>query len=317
MSFEVREASLSDSEGIRNLFQRVFGREMTAAEWSWKYARDPDGWIAVVALHEGRIVGHFGACGHQALIGGQSRIVFSLVDVATDPAVRHLGGRRGVLRTMSESLFPLLRERGAPFGYGFPSPRHLRVGEKFIGYRGHFPVRELSFGVVGSPPGISEVSDCADSRLDALWEKAGFHLGRAALVRDRLRANWRYHARPERYYRMVTLRDGRGWGVLSGLGEIALVMDYQIEEPHGSLFGELFRALSSEGASMGAVRLVFWEPPGGPYRDFLLGSPWPSASPPSVQEAGFSFVTAVVFEELALSEFVRNFHLVAGAYDDR
>lgn len=316
MSFDVREARASDSDGIRGLFELVFGREMSAAEWSWKYPSDPDTWIAVVALREGRIVGHFGAWGHLALIGGEERTVFSLVDVATDPSARHLGGRRNVLRTMSETMFPLLRARGAPFGYGFPSPRHLRIGERSIGYRGYFPIRELTFGL--SPSGSGwRVSDFVAPDFDALWQNARSSLDRAALVRDAPRANWRYHARPERYYRMVTLDRGCGWGVLSHLGTIALVVDYQIEEPRGSLFGDLFRALAGEAMKMGASDLVFWEPPGGPYRDFLVGSSPAVPSPASVRDAGFSFVTAVVFEEDAIAEFVRHLHLVPGAYDDR
>jgi hypothetical protein len=93
-------------------------------------------------------------------------------------------------------------------------------------------------------------------------------------------------------------------------------MDYQIEEPRRSLFSELFRALSGEARRMGASRLVFWEPPGGPYRDFLMGPASAVSTPATVGDAGFSFAT-VAFEEEAAAEFAQNLHLIAGAYDDR
>ena len=45
----VREATPADAPGIRRLFARVFEKEMTAQEWSWKFERNPDGWFGVVA----------------------------------------------------------------------------------------------------------------------------------------------------------------------------------------------------------------------------------------------------------------------------
>jgi len=48
-AFVVREATAADAPGIRRLFARVFGREMSEEEWTWKFERNPDGWYGVVA----------------------------------------------------------------------------------------------------------------------------------------------------------------------------------------------------------------------------------------------------------------------------
>lgn len=323
MTFRVRPATPSDSASICELFTRVFGRRMSEAEWRWKYLDNPDGWAAVVAESEGRLVGHFGGWPFRALIAGRETIVYSLVDVATLPEARSLGGRRPVLVAMAEALFEILGPTGTPFGFGFPSPRHLKIGESLIGYREHFPVRELRFELASTPasPRIEvRTGEIADEAFDPLWKASVSVLNQACLVRDRRRVNWRYHARPDRYYRMVTLA-GAGedvaWGVLGVTGEQALVMDYLARPPLEEIFRDLVRALEAEARAMGARRLVFWEPPGGPFRGplrRLLDVAGPNSC---VVDAGFSFVTAKIFEEEALRKFLAGLHFTPGFYDDR
>jgi len=316
VTFQVRPALPADAGGIRDLFARTFGRVMTADEWSWKYPGNPDGWYAYVAEIEGRIVGHYGGWPLRAIVGNSEETIVSVGDVATEPSVRHLGGRRNVFRSMAEEMFARLRADGVPFVFGFPNARALLAGERLLGYRAEFPVREVVYEIGSAPAaGAATASEWLDEPYDALWRSVAGGMG-AGLVRDRRRMNWRYHARPDRYYRFVTLtgsRPGpRACGVLAVTGGDALVVDVvaQGEEDVLALVG----ALEAEAASMGARRLVFWETAVSP----LAAVAGPARTRPGgfARDAGFSFAT-VPFDAARTDGFVRRAPISAGIYDDR
>jgi len=315
MSFLVRRAVAADSTPIRDLFTRTFGRVMTPQEWSWKYPDNPDGWIAFVAEVDGRIVGHYGGWPIRTIIGGGEALIFAIGDVATDRSVRHLGGRHNVFRSMADAMFGHLRADGAPFAFGFPNPRALAAGERMLGYRPEFPVREVVYEIGAPPQGKGTASESLGEGYDDLWRRVVDSL-ETGVVRDRRRMNWRYHARPDRYYRFVALSGSRpgpvACGVLSVVGEEALVTDAVAESGDTAL--ALADALESEAAAMGARRLVFWETSAGP----LAAIAGPSRSRPggAVREAGFSFVT-VTFDAGRTADFVRKAAVTAGIYDDR
>jgi hypothetical protein len=315
MSFLVRRAVAADSTPIRDLFTRTFGRAMTPQEWSWKYPDNPDGWIAFVAEVDGRIAGHYGGWPIRTIIGGREALIFAIGDVATDRSVRHLGGRHNVFRSMADAMFGHLRAGGAPFAFGFPNPRALAAGERLLGYRPEFAVREVVYEIGAPPRGNGTASEWLGEGYDELWGRVAGSLV-TGVVRDRRRMNWRYHARPDRYYRFVTLAGSRpgaaGCGVLSVVGEEALVTDAVAESGEAAL--ALADALESEAAAMGARRLVFWETSAGPLAAVAGRSR--SRTGGAVREAGFSFVT-VTFDAGRTAEFVGRAAIAAGIYDDR
>ena len=100
-TFTVRFAETSDAPGIRAVFRRAFGTEMSAEEWQWKYPGNPDGWLGVVAESGGEIVGNYSGSGTRFVLGGEERLAYAVGDVATDPRFRVLG-RRGVFSEMAE-----------------------------------------------------------------------------------------------------------------------------------------------------------------------------------------------------------------------
>jgi GNAT acetyltransferase-like protein len=269
-----------------------------------------------VAVLEGRVVGHYGGWPLRAFVGGEERTIVSVGDVATEPAVRHLGGRRTVFRSMAEELFSRLRADSIPFVFGFPNRRALEAGARLLGYRAEFPVREVALSIARPFRERGVASDSVGPSFDALWEGVRRNL-RSGLVRDRRRVNWRYHARPDRYYRFVTLpgsaEEDRAWGALSVVGERALVVDFLVARE--SETDALLEAIRAEAHDMGARRLVFWETPGGPLARFSREgrSDDPSAE---VSQAGFSFAT-VPFDENGTAGFVREAAVFAGIYDDR
>src|SRR6202011_5535141 len=106
-----------------------------------------------------------------------------------------------------------------------------------VGSRTLLPIRERHVPCEAFPaaPSGAVAGDFVVESFDPLWEEASRLLPDAA-VRDRARANWRFHARPNRYYRMVWKESGgrlRGWAVLSVVGEQAVVADFLSERPDG------------------------------------------------------------------------------------
>lgn len=310
--FVIREATSDDASGIRRLFARIFGKEMSEAEWTWKFEQNPDGWFGIVALVEGEIVGNYAGWGTRLILDGRPQLTYSVGDVATDPAVRGMGGRRGIYRAMTEAFYEAVGARGVPFCFGFPNPRALEVSHRIVGSRTLFPVREVLVpcDAFPAPPTDVRVGDCATESFDPLWRGVATFLTHAA-VRDRARVNWRFHARPARWYRMLSreLRgESVGWAVLSVTGDTALVADLLGSERDGADLPDLFAALASEARRLGAARLVFWETPGGPAADHIRGLPGDR------REAGFPIIVRT-FDDEAANRFAERAHLVPSLYD--
>jgi hypothetical protein len=311
VSFEIREATVADAPGIRRLFERVFGTALTDEEWRWKFENDPDGWYGVVGVRDGEIVGNYAGWAMRFLVDGREQRLFSVGDVATEPSVRSLGGRRSVYREMTE-LFYARVGREVPFCFGFPNQRAMRVSERIVGSRTLFPIQLVCVPLeaLSSPPSDLEAGDCVGEEFDPLWEAAASRLSHA-VVRDRTRVNWRFYARPARYYRMVWRRQGSeatAWAVLSVAGEEALVADFLGREEDGRDLPLLFSGAAVEARRMGARRLVFWSTPGGPARDVI------EALPGERRDAGFPMIVRS-FDEEAVARFAENVHLVPSLYD--
>lgn len=297
--FSVRFAVPADAPGIREVFRRAFGAEMTEQEWQWKYPGNPDGWLGVVAESGGEIVGNYSGSGMRFVLGGVERLAYAVGDVATDPRVRLLG-HRGVFAEMAAAFYLEVVRRGIPFCFGFPSDRALAVSHRFAGTISLGPIllRRVPCDALGpEPPGFA-FGDSAGLGFDSLWRAASAGLA-AAAVRDRTRANWRFHARPARSYRMLWREDAgalTAWAVLAVTGEEAIVADYLDAAGDGRHLPTLFAAAAAEAIRQGARRLVFWEPPGGP------GAPAIARLPGQSAPAGFS-LGARIFDAAAARLF--------------
>lgn len=319
MSFIVRVARESDGPGICRLFGTVFPRQMELLEWRWKYPSNPDGWLSVVAEVDGQIAGHYGGSGARILIGGIESTVFSLCDLSTDPALRGIGGAHQMFLAMAEAWNGLLLERGVAFAFGFPGPAAYGAGANRVGYRSHYPVRELRFELRADLPNASSTAEFSGASFDRLWKAARPLLEESAFLRDSGRVEWRFRARPDRSYQTLFVEDRAGealaWAVLSLRGREALVMDFLARDAAPETFEKLWQAIEEEASRLGASTLVFWEPPGGPWRRHLLdrlGRPGASAFEP-----GYSLATAVIFDEAAFGRFLRSLHFTPSCYDDR
>ncbi len=310
--FEVRDAGAADAPGIRRLFGKVFGTPLSQEEWSWKFAEDPDGWYGVVGVVDGEIVGHYAGWGTRFLLDGEPRLLYSVGDVATDPSVRGLGGRRGVYRAMTDAFYARVGKDGVPFCYGFPNARALKVSERIVGSRTLMPVHlvKVPLDAFPAPPPDAEGGELVDAAFDPLWGDARRGITHGA-NRDRGRVNWRFHARPNRYYRMVWRRQGgemTAWAALSIGDGVATVVDFLGRDASGGDLPVLFAAAADEARRLGAKSLAFWLPPGGPGRDAI------EELPGERLDAGFPMIVRV-FDEEAVRRFGENVHLVPSLYD--
>lgn len=309
MSIRIREATAADAPGVRRLFARTFGVELTEEEWRWKFADDPDGWFGIVAEQDGEVVGNYAGWGMRFRLDGEERLLFSVGDVATDKTARGLG--RGVYRDMASAFYEAVGARGVPFCFGFPNERALAISHRLVGSRTLYPVREVAVPLDVFPSAPEDVffGDSAGPELDALWQTAREAIGTGP-IRDRLRINWRFHARPTRYYRMVWTGSPamRGWAALSVVGERALVADFLAAGDWARELPGLFAGAAAEARRLGARHLVFWETPGGP------AAAWIASLPGDRRSAGFPIIVRP-FDEAAVSRFAANAHLVPSLYD--
>ncbi len=252
--FEIRPLSPDDVPAIGRLFGRVFGEGFSEDDWRWKFERSPFGSCSVVALHSGEIVGHYGGF-VWPLAGPRGRLdLVEICDTMTDPSVRHIG-RRTIVARLQEAFLDLARPRGIAFCFGCPNEAARRFGTRRLGYRMLEPLRVASaplasFGEAGGQGVVTSISDQfpeGHDRLVAGMNRGpGWHLDRGCAV-----LNWRYHARPGRYYRVyhvgLSADDPRAFAVVFGVGRLAQVVDLQWRsgDPRWleALLGEIARDL--------------------------------------------------------------------------
>jgi ribosomal protein S18 acetylase RimI-like enzyme len=258
---ELRPTRPEDLPSLSLLFERRFGHPLAAAEWTWKYGQIPGRARSLVAIEaqggEGSVIAHAGALLLPARWRGGEGGIWQLVDFVGSTARR---GLRAALVAAGHALLSDLPAAGdAPWIFGFPSERHFRLGQRVFGYRplaevevleGALPVGGVSWGAA------IESADLADEGSEALWEACG-GLG---VRRSAAFLNWRYYARPERYYRFYRLATGsaRGFAVFAFVGTEAWAAELWLPEP--SDWTAALRAVAADLAATGFRSWRFWNP---------------------------------------------------------
>ena len=222
----IRPTREEDLPALSDLFRDGFGSELAPEAWEWKYRRLPGESRSLLAVDAaGRLLAHAGALALPARWRGGEGPVWQLVDFLGRRAGSGL--RPGMVPCGRALLADLPRPADLPWIYGFPGERHFLLGQRTFGYR---PLAEIVPWAGALPEDREtggqvrlEVSDhCGAWATEAeeAWERCGV----ASVRRSAGFLNWRYHARPARYYRFYRIGHGGGRGV-AGLAVFAFLGD--------------------------------------------------------------------------------------------
>lgn len=286
----LRPAGPADLPGLTELFRGRFGHPVTLEEWEWKYRRLPGegrSWVAVDRT--GRVAAHAGALRLPARFGpGGGRPSGAGAGAGPTPGIWQLtdwagsaegSGLRPPLVALGRLLLAdLPGPDDAPWIFGFPSARHLRLGERVFGYRplpaimpraGELPAGKDRAAAAGAS---IEISDHCGDWAEAAWTACGS----PSVRRSAAFLNWRYHARPGRYYRFYRLRasgDGappaEGLAVFAFVGRLARGTELWLPPPAGR-WEPVLRAVARDLAAAGLERWELWPPPAGSGLEPLL-----------------------------------------------
>jgi hypothetical protein len=250
----LRPTTSADLPALSALFEHGFGRPLHGEEWRWKYERLPGEARSLVALDGEEAVAHVGAYALPARWRGEDRLAWQLADF--------VGRRRGLRPPLvvagRQLLADLPRDTDLPWIFGFPSRRHLELGERVFGYR-WLPPRVPWEGALpeGGSGGAIEHRDAIDSSdlagdwAEAVWEACAT----PSVRRSAAFLNWRYYARPGRYYRMYRLRDRGREGLVVAAFVDGSAWLAEVWLPPG---GDWLPTLLAVGADLRAAGLQRW-----------------------------------------------------------
>ena len=250
------------------------------------------------------------------LLDGEPRLLYSVGDVATDPSVRGLGGRRGVYRAMTEAFYDAVGPPACRSASAFPNARALKVSERIVGSRTLFPIalREVPVDAFAPPPPDAGGGRLVGRGLRSALGGRPAPTSRTRAVRDRARVNWRFHARPTPLLPDGLAQAGRR---ADGLGR-ALRRPARTPRsstswaarPTASDLPALFAAAADEARRLGARRLVVLVD---------AGRPGPRARsrrcPGERRDAGFPMIVRVFDEAAVATDSRERVHLVPSLYD--
>ncbi len=255
---EIRPPQAGDLHGLGALYRSSFGYEPPEGFWRWKYGDVPGESRQRVALSGGTIVAHAGALGLPARWSGGEGIAWQLVDFMGSTA--GAGLRSAMVDAGRDLLADLPRAADVPFVFGFPSPRHFRLGVRAFGYR---PWRQIVAyrgdlpAAPPAPPDVAvEITEQSGPWAPAIWERCcGIGVRRSQAFLD-----WRYYARPGRYYRFYRLRrrEFEGFAVFGYAGEEASAAELWL--PEGEDGADLLRASIADLRGLGIKSWTFWPP---------------------------------------------------------
>lgn len=285
MKSNVRLYRPGDEQGIVDLHNIVFpDNPLDLATWRWKFEGNPTGlkWIAEAFTDEGTTIGHFSLVPMEGLVRGKGAIITQAVDVMIHPAYRGaILGRNNIFARCVQLLIETYEGR-CPLSYGFPAPRHLKLGKILLRYNPLYKVPRYAFDLTSwekdrkrSLRGrflVKEITSF-DERADKLWQSIE-HEHPYDIIRNSPFLNWRYRDCPNKNYKLFCLTEPLGkwkaWAVLSLQKGKARMIDLLIPEyiPAGS--EELVLALLDRAAAEGAEYMETWIPASSPATPLLL-----------------------------------------------
>jgi len=111
------------------LFAEAFGQEYDQRLWNWKYANGRG--RAVLARKAGRLVAYYGSTERRLRFFGEAGAGLQICDVMVAPKERGVLTKKGVMfQTAAAYQEAYLGVQRQTLGYGFPTKRHILLGER-------------------------------------------------------------------------------------------------------------------------------------------------------------------------------------------
>ncbi|HTQ98624.1 MAG TPA: GNAT family N-acetyltransferase [Candidatus Acidoferrum sp.] len=213
--FRLAEIRPDDAGDVRQLFERIFNKPMSAAFWDWKYRQS--GGCGIGVWDRDILVGHYGGTGVTVLFEGRPVPAVQVCDVMVDNRVRHVARRLSPYFLATSTFLEHFLGQGQRYllAYGFPSNRHLALGVHLGLYA---EVGTMSEVKISAPqPRIGDwlyrwqpltIDDTAQwqGQVERLWQAMAQSLPAAAMVvKNAARLNYRYLQNPEQRYHLWLL----------------------------------------------------------------------------------------------------------------
>lgn len=270
-SYACRTLQAGDEALVCALFREVFGQDMSAALWQWKYAQ-PQGCATLVFDGE-RLVAHYGGMGRQVLWRGREVAAVQVTDVMVAPSERSAvrSGSPFYLAFTSFAQHYLGHGRPYPLAYGFPNRRVMKLAQLLRFYAPVGEMLELAWPAqrhwlqhtYNRVPVTRDNFAQRVALLDSAWQqlRQGF-ADHIVGVKSPGWLKWRYLDHPQRQYQ-VRLCRSRFTGAVTGVfvlrhdGQSCMLMDL-IGAPEQ--MDTLLRLALAEAAALGSTRVVTWCP---------------------------------------------------------
>ncbi len=208
----IRPFRAGDERAVNLAFNEVFRQDRSLSEWAWKFPADPDGRFIMVAERGGEVLAQYAGVPVRFQIDGRPWTATQIVDAFATREARRSLNRQGMwVRTVEAYYDAFGRSGRAPLLFGFPSPRHRRLGILQLGYDSMEPqpIRYLARtpGTGRSPRRRllyrAELGRDWEPRLDRLWARLSPQYP-VAVVRDADHALHRFAGHPRlRYHRFL------------------------------------------------------------------------------------------------------------------
>ena len=233
MTVDIRPYQPGDESAILSLFAESHpGREMSLAEWTWRYPANPAGPGYVMLGWEGsRLVAHYATMSRSVLANG-ARIRTEL-SVNTMTAPSHRGQR--LFQRLTEATYSALEADGIAAVWGFPNSMSHRIFVRDLGWRnlGVIPFLRCPLDgrrtESGGLDGVVEI-ERGDSRIDSLWHRCAGQLDIAG-VTDGAYCRWRFSDARGEKYRLLALPAADGalealavWKIFREEAQVVLVL---------------------------------------------------------------------------------------------
>lgn len=220
---------------MRQLFHRVFGREMDAVEWHWKYGDGRGGGVGLLRREDGALVAFYGGLSRPLKLLGESAWGSQICDVMVEATSRSSLARRGpgyfTMASYVEAQIGCTKRHAV--GFGFPTTRALGVAQRQGIYQRVDDLIQLHWSPGAGSPALEPIDLAtlqADGdpwrHIDALWVAMAHAMTERVLgVRDAQWVHYRYGQNPRVRYEGVLLRDAPH-GPVTGLLVYRLHVDH-------------------------------------------------------------------------------------------